>query len=237
MIRNFRNANYNRLTDVYRRLPRTLVRQLSSQDPTNETVDRNEDDDGIRLLYERDEERNTLPKTSFIVSSVNSIYWVWYVVDFVPAINASPIESFHVNPTYAYGGLGLSILIQSAFALYPLSLVSKIGYRSTTPVSERSEDGRGNIKNAPPTGHDEILVWKHTLPFMRTSSEPLVFPVGGIGLDKTSDNTRIILEEHGGNFASFEGFLGLQKDKEPKGNTGIAASLPLLLDIRKPSEV
>ncbi len=237
MIRSFRSTNHSRLTNVYKRIPNTIVRQLSSQDPTNETIDRKEEGDRIRLLYKRDEERNTLPKTSFLVSSVNSIYWIWYVVDFVPAINASPIESFHVNPTYAYGGLGLSILIQSAFALYPLSLVSKIGYRTTTPASERSDDGRGNTKSASPKGNDEILVWKHTLPFMRTSSEPLVFPVGGIGLDKTSESTRIILEDHGGNFANFEGFLGLQKEKEPKGNTGIAANLPLLLDIRKPSEV
>ena len=232
MIRSFHVTNHKRIRNIYRRLPKTIARQFSSQDPSNETIDRKDEDDNVRLLYKRDEERNTLPKTSFLVSSVNSIYWVWYVVDFVPAINASPIESFHVNPTYAYGGLGLSILIQSAFALYPLSLVSKIGYRTTTSTSEISDDGRGKM------GDDELLVWKHTLPLMRTSSEPLVFPMGGIGLDKTSENTRIILEDHGGNFANFEGFLGLQKvaGKEPKSN-GIAANLPLLLDIRKPSEV
>ncbi len=238
MIRSFHVAKHKRLRNIYRRIPKTIARQLSSQDPSNETIDRKDEDDNVRLLYKRDEERNTLPKTSFLVSSVNSIYWVWYVVDFVPAINASPIESFHVNPTYAYGGLGLSILIQSAFALYPLSLVSKIGYRAAISTSEKSDDGRGKTKSAPSMGDDELLVWKHTLPLMRTSSEPLVFPMGSIGLDKTSENTRIILEDHGGNFANFEGFLGLQKvaGKEPKSN-GIAANLPLLLDIRKPSEV
>ena len=246
MIRSFCSAKHNRLTNVYRRLPITLSRKLSSGVPSKERADRKEEDDSVRLLYKRDEERNALPKTSFVVSSLNSIYWIWYVLDFVPAINASPIESFHVDPKYAYGGLGLSILIQSAFSLYPMSLVSKIGYRtSTTP--EKSQVGHGT--NSTPPNEEEILVWKHTLPFMRTSSKPLVFPVGGIGLDKTSENTRIILEEHGGDIAKFEGFLGLQKvsGKETKSggtstsssssSSSFAANLPLLVDIRNPSEV
>ena len=163
------------------------------------------------------------------------MYWVWYVTDFVPAVNASPIESFHIDPIYGFGGLGLSLLIQTAFTLYPLSLVSKIAYRNSDSRSKSdSGDGRGkNISSSP----QEILVWKHTLPLLQPSSKPLVFPVGGISLDRTSENTRIILEDLGGNIENFEGFLGLKKVSKETKESSLTAYFPLLVDIRKPSEV
>jgi hypothetical protein len=193
-----------------------------------------------------------LPKSAFLVSSLNSIYWIWYVVDFVPALNASPIENFHVDPIYGFGGLGLSILIQSAFTLYPLSLVSKIAYRAPPTANHfgsNSSDDRLTKKqkkknNTALQKQQEILVWKHTLPLLQTSSKPLIFPVGGITMDKTSETTRTILEDLGGNIGKFEGHLGLKKvpNKNVKNDDGSSSSsfvakFPLVVDIRNPSEV
>eukprot|EP00536_Pseudo-nitzschia_multiseries_P015724 jgi/Psemu1/218927/e_gw1.940.27.1 len=174
------------------------------------------------MLYERDPSRNGLPRASFLVSSMNSMYWLWYVFDFIPAVNASPIEDLHVDSIYGFGGLGLSILIQTVFTLYPLSLVSKIGYRTSPRV------------------HRDILLWKHTLPLLRTSQKPLVIPVGGITMDKTSDDTRKILEELGGDVGKFEGHLGLTRVSENENKTdsgSITINFPLLVDIRSPAEV
>lgn len=240
MIRIFHSIHHNQFRNVCKRLPRNVSRQFSSLVPSNNDADKQEDNDNLRLLYQRDQERNRLPRTSFLVSSLNSIYWIWYVVDFVPAVNASPIDSFHIDPIYGFGGLGLSILIQSAFTLYPLSLVSKIAYR--TPASNsvpKLDDGRGK-KNSTMPQQQDILVWKHTLPLLRTSSEPLIFPAGGVGLDKTAENTRMILEDLGGNIGKFEGFLGLKKvpgRKMKNGGSSLTSNLPLLVDIRKSSEV
>jgi len=207
------------------------------------------DDNGssVEILYQRDPRRNGLPKASFLVSSMNSMYWLWYVFDFIPAVNASPIEDLHVDPIYGFGGLGLSILIQSVFTFYPLSLVSKIGYRASpaiaiaTATADRSSTGSPNKKKNT-TQHEQrdILVWKHTLPLLHTSQKPLVFPVGGITMDKTSDDTRKILEELGGDVGKFEGHLGLTRisEKETNTNSGsITINFPLLVDIRSPSEV
>ena len=247
--------HHNRFRIFCKRLPRTLTTQ-QHQPTTPTTKDHadkkgNDDDSVTTLLYQRDSKRNLLPKSAFLVSSLNSIYWVWYVVDFVPALNASPIENFHVDPIYGFGGLGLSILIQSAFTLYPLSLVSKISYRAPPTAnhfSSNSSDDRRTKKKKNSIAlqkQQEILVWKHTLPLLQTSSKPLIFPVGGITMDKTSETTRTILEDLGGNIGKFEGHLGLKKvsNKNMKNGDGssssssIVAKFPLVVDIRNPSEV
>jgi hypothetical protein len=239
--------NHNRFRNFCKRLPRTLSQQQLSSlvPPTNDHADKKGNDDSVTtLLYQRDPKRNTLPRSAFLVSSLNSIYWVWYVVDFVPALNASPIDNFHVDPIYGFGGLGLSILIQSAFTLYPLSLVSKIAYRAPASNFSSNSDDRLTKKknNTTLQKQQQILLWKHTLPLLRTSSKPLIFPVGGITMDKTSETTRTILEDLGGNIGKFEGHLGLKKVSNKKmkngdGSSSLVAKFPLVVDIRNPSEV
>jgi hypothetical protein len=220
-----------------------LSQQASSLQPPKDYADAKQNNDNVRLLYQRDPNRNTIVKASFLMSSLNSIYWLWYVVDFVPAVNASPIDNFHIDPIYGFGGLGLSVLIQSAFTLYPLSLVSKIGHR-TTPSSSISDLGNGiQKKRSTLQQQQEVLVWKHTLPLFRTSSKPQIIPLGGITLDKASDNVRVILEDLGGNIGKFEGHLGLKRvsNKETKNDGSNSSSLtekfPIILDIRSPSEI
>lgn len=247
-------SNFNRLSRVCRRLQRTSSRKLSSVVPSNDQshAGRKEKENDVHdvLIYERDPTRNAPTTASFFASSLNSIYWVWYVVDFIPAVNASPLESFHINPLYGFGGLGLSLLIQSAVALYPLSLVSKITYRTSAPSVLSDSDDKPKQKNSTlQQKQDEILVWKHTLPLLRTSSKPIVFPVGGFALDKTSEKTRIILEELGGDVGKFEGHLFLKKVPQKErihddssgsssgGGGGITANFPLIVDIRNSAEI
>merc|ERR1711865_537126 len=166
----------------------------------------------------KDKDRNTLPKISFAVSSLNSLYWCWYVLDFVPAINNTPIglvdEFTGINPLYGYGGLGLSVVIQTAFTVYPVSLVSKMAYRHPTPPPTTTKTQHPKTKSTtdPNTEQGEVLVWKHTLPFMKPSSTPLVFPLGTLALDAGSDSvTTTIFETLDGRIDQYEGFLALQK--------------------------
>ena len=214
----------------------TLTKQslrLIAIPPLREKGDGN---DSITVLYKRNLNKNVLPRTSFIVSSLNSFYWFWYVFDFVPAVNESPIEAFHIDSTYAIGGLALSILIQSAFTLYPLSLIAEISYKQPKQENyEKCNDCR--------LQQVEILVWRHALPLVRPSSKPLIIPLGGITMDMTSDNTRTILDELDGNIEKFEGYLRLNRrvidndNKNHNGDDKAKTNFPLILEIREPSEV
>ena len=233
MLQLCNRSSQNQLRKGWQRLQSNLPRRLSALVPPKESSDEKERNDKSTILYQRDPERNKLPRASFLVSSINSIYWVWYVVDFVPAVNASPIDDFHIDPVFGFGGLGLSLLIQTAFTFYPLSLVSKIVHRESTDATK---------ENTMQQRQREILVWKHSLPFMRLSPKPLVFPPGALTMDKASENTRIILDDHGGDIGRFEGHLGL-KTTSKKGlrntdwSSRLMVHLPLLVDIRNPSEV
>jgi len=169
------------------------------------------------------------------VSSLNSLYWVWYCFDFVPAVNSSPIDDLHIDPIFGFGGLGLSILIQSAFTLYPLSLVSKIAYRASPSTS--TSTGTQKTKKSASQKEQEILLFKHTLPFLKTSLKPLVIPLGKITMDKASDDTRKILEELGGDLGKYEGHLGLTRVSDKENKNSYTINFPLLVEIRKPSEV
>lgn len=40
----------------------------------------------------------TLLRTGIGFSSFHTMYWLWYVTDFIPAVNASPMEQLHVDP-------------------------------------------------------------------------------------------------------------------------------------------
>ena len=183
----------------------------SASDSTRSSGETNEKN--LVVLYERDESRNNLPRASFLVSSGNLLYWIWYVFDFVPAVNTSTVADLHVDPAYGFGGLGLSVLIHSMFTLYPLSLISKLGYQPSSP-----------------SGHQggQVLVWKHTLPFVNASSAPITKPLGSITMDKASSDTSKILNDYKGDLRQYQGHLGIQvKD----------GYIPLLMEIRQPSEV
>jgi hypothetical protein len=166
-----------------------------------------ENEESIFLLYQRNPERNGLPRSAFLVSSLNSLYWIWYVFDFVPAVNSSPIPELHMDPAYGFFGLGLSVMIHSVFTLYPLSLVSKLDY---DPVMQR------------------VRLWRHSLPWVRPSKIPTPIPLGDITMDKASSDTTKILTDLAGDVHKYQGHLGVTVGK------GI---LPFLVEIRQPEEI
>jgi hypothetical protein len=132
------------------------------------------------------------------------------VFDFVPAVNSTPIQDLHIDPAYGFAGLGISILIQSASTLYPMSLISKIVYQAAD--------------HSPP----QVLVSKHSLPLVHPSKEATTIPLGNLLMDKTSSDTGKILNEYGGDLRKFQGHLGLVLKN---------AYIPLLLDIQEDAEV
>lgn len=234
------SSHCNQFRIVRKRLPTIISQQLSSLAPTKDNnTDKKDNDDNTTLLYQRNSNRNALPRASFLVSSLNSIYWVWYVIDFVPAVNASPIEDLHIDPIFGFGGLGLSILIQSAFTLYPLSLVSKIAHRASPSTSSLKLNSASTqkTKKSDSQKEQEILVWKHTLPFLQTSLKPLTIPLGKITMDKASDDTRKILEDLGGDLGKYEGHLGLNRVSDKENKNSYTINFPLLVEIRNSSEV
>jgi hypothetical protein len=216
--------------------------------------DENSNDCNTSILYQRDPNRDIMPRASFFVSSLNSIYWVWYVADFIPAVNASPIDDLHINNYYGLGGLGLSLFIQAAFTLYPNSLISKIAYKSSSPVSTLNNNNNNTPQQRQQQQQqqqgDEILVWKNTLPLVRPSSTPIRFPLGKITMDKASDNTHKILKELGGDMKKFQGHLSLKRDDDDDDDSSdnsssssmniiykMMTNWPLLVEIKEPSEV
>jgi hypothetical protein len=135
------------------------------------------------------------------------------VFDFVPAVNSAPVQDLHIDPADGFAGLGISILIQSAFTLYPTSLISKISYQS--------------LKKSPQQ-QPQVLVWKHSLPLVQPSKNPTKIPLGEIYMDKTSSDTSKILNDYGGDLQKFQGHIGLGLKN---------GYIPLLLEIREPFEV
>jgi len=247
------------ITGIERICPKLLISSLSAgrssssltKDYTSKRIDKKGKDDdnndkthSISLLYQRNPNRNALPRASFLVSSLNSIYWVWYVLDFIPAVNASPINDIHINQYYGLGGLALSILIQAAFTLYPSSLVSKIAYKTSTDSTSTSTSTstsastriNTNNTNASQQRHQqgEVLLWMHTLPLLKPSSIPLIFPLGEISMDKVSDDTHRILKELGGDLGKYQGHLSL---KHGNSNNRYIMNTPLLVEIRESSEI
>ena len=82
----------------------------------------NQKDDVI--FYERKPAYNKLPQGALGVSVANTVYWTWYTFDFIPTVNASPIEALHVDPRVGLFGIGLGVSINIVTVLYPMSLVS-----------------------------------------------------------------------------------------------------------------
>eukprot|EP00934_Nitzschia_sp_Nitz4_P009364 Nitzschia sp. Nitz4//scaffold301_size22573//9899//10555//NITZ4_008552-RA/size22573-processed-gene-0.19-mRNA-1//1//CDS//3329547010//9354//frame0 len=159
------------------------------------------------LLYLRDTERNVLPRSAYGVSVLNTLYWLWYSLDFIPAVNASPFEAMHIDPRVGYGALALGVGINSVTAFYPKSLVSKMEY---------SVDAK------------QLLVYQHDFPLLGPSPTPTVYPLGAVRMDASSPDTRKILEKDQGDLGRYEGHVSLFANE---------SKIPILLDIRSPSEV
>jgi hypothetical protein len=128
-------------------------------------------------LYERNPDRNRIPQAAFLgVSLVNTMYWLWYALDFIPAVNASPSPELHIDPAVGAAGVALGALINSVIILYPAMTISKVTYQPSTQAFQ---------------------LYKHSLlPLIRPSIRtPITSPLGSITMDRTSSDTTRILDE------------------------------------------
>ena len=162
-------------------------------------------DDQAILLYERDESRNVIPRSLFLFSTINTGYWVWYVIDFVPAISAAELQ---VDASWGYVGLGIGMVSNFVVGLYGTSLVSKILY-----------DAKAN----------NLFVYKHTLPLLRSSAKPMTYNVGDLMIESSPKDKMMILDR---GIENFQGHLSLKSVR----SSGRFNS-PLLLEIRHAQEV
>ena len=175
--------------------------RFSSSLSTKEQVSTKEEN--LVSLYQRNSERNKLPRTAFGFSLLNTTYWLWYSLDFIPAVNASPIGDLHVNPSIGFGGVALGIFINLLTGIYPSSLISKLAFDTST---------------------QQFFVWKHDLPLIRESGEPLVYSLGSLKIDPSSAETQELLEKS----SLYQGHLGVS----------VGGKLfPMLLEVREPSEL
>eukprot|EP00978_Attheya_sp_CCMP212_P024773 scaffold78480_cov60-Attheya_sp.AAC.1 len=63
------------------------------------------------VLYKKNPSRLWFPRSLLIGTSLHSVYWWWYVFDFTPAVNSSPMTSIHVLPEMGYVGLIMATLM------------------------------------------------------------------------------------------------------------------------------
>jgi hypothetical protein len=82
----------------------------------------------VITLYERTNPQTTLLRSGFLVSSFHTLYWIWYGNSFVPAMNASPMATFHIHPLIPTVGTVMAIVIQTIFVVYPKRLIHKLAY-------------------------------------------------------------------------------------------------------------
>ena len=158
------------------------------------------------VLYKRSPDRLMVPRLGIAATTLHTIYWSWYVLDFVPAINAASRASAEaavqndavqiisgVDPTVGYVGFGLAIFMSIGSAAYPRHLVSEI---------RKGGD------------HGSLLVGTHSLPFVVPQTEMYgltEYPAGAATIDSKSDAKRV-LTDYGGDLRNFRGHLALRAE-------------------------
>lgn len=149
-----------------------------------------EPDDEI-VLFQRNRgatQTITVLRSGFIVSTCHTAYWIWYNTDFIPLVNASPMESLHISPTLGLFGLALAAAINIVFIAYPRRLIASIAYR---PYNQ------------------EIVVYTYRLPLIRPSLAPSRRISLSSSESSTSTTTTALQPQHDlpGDLRSFRGHL------------------------------
>ena len=126
------------------------------------------------LIYERNSAANFKPRFAISCSYLCCAYSTWYWAEFIPAANNSGIPGLYVNPAFGVAGFGLSLTLAGVANMYAWLMVSKIVYRKNS---------------AKP-----IRVYRHSLPFMRPSSECTEYALGETKLDDSSDDVKSLVD-------------------------------------------
>jgi hypothetical protein len=111
------------------------------------------------LLFQRHANASlALMRSGLAFTTFHSLYWIWYVNEFIPMVNQAAMQELHINPAVGYGGLLLAFIANAVFIYVPRRVVSKLGYR---PQSKK------------------IIVYTHRLPAIRPNRFPSAsFPIG-----------------------------------------------------------
>jgi hypothetical protein len=175
------------------------------------------------LLYERDPTNNKLPRLALFVSTFNTAYWAWYSLDFLPAINSSPVADLHVDPLLGYIGLAFAGVLNVFIGLYPKRLISRVA------LVENEAEEHGSTKSAsPPVA---LLVTVHDLPLINPTPFGPKFNVGEIKIDPASAEAKQLATKDGDpatSMARFRGHLPLWV---------VDRRAPYLLNIQDDAEV
>jgi hypothetical protein len=125
----------------------------------------------------------TKPRMILGLSSFHTLYWGWYAIDFIPSVNASPLEAMHIDPVVGYVGVMLALFCNLGSLLYPWSLISSIGLQG-----------------------DKVCVFGHSLPTMVAAKKGEAYDFGDVAMDPSAQETTRILEK--GEFG--QGFISLK---------------------------
>jgi len=185
----------------------SILRSFSTSSSSEKTTStpQKEKEEPIEWLFQRTPNTMMKPRVILGLASFHTLYWTWYVVDFMPAVNASPLEHLHIDPVVGLVGMFFSIFANFGAALYPWSLVSGMGLK-----------GR------------ELCVFAHTLPTMRPAEKGVVYEIGDVCMDPSTEETKKIVEKLKGDIGSYRGIVALKANRR---------RLPYLLQIEDSNEV
>jgi hypothetical protein len=145
------------------------------------------------------------PRVILGLASFHTLYWSWYVFDFIPAVNQSPLQNLHIDPVVGYVGMLFSLFVNLGAALYPYSLVSSIGLKG-----------------------GELCVFCHSLPAMKPANKGVMYEIGHVTMDPSTEETKKIVDTLHGDLSAFRGFVALKANRR---------RLPYLLQIENSNEV
>ncbi|KAL7569077.1 hypothetical protein ACA910_016917 [Epithemia clementina (nom. ined.)] len=165
------------------------------------------------VLFERSIPPPILERSSFPLATICSVFFLWYALDFVPAVNSSGIQELYVHPVIPGLGMGGAIIYQVGSTLFPRRLVNKLVLR------QQSNNPRKN---------DQLLVYTHTIPFFRPSLVPIIYDIGEVGMSPSSSQTQKIIEKD--DISQFKGYIPLYQK-------GARFQPPYLMNINDPIDV
>ena len=155
------------------------------------------------LYYSRAPNRAMVPRGLLAMTILHTSYWLWYVLDFTPSLNAAAAKKNEliaaasdgavafsgVDTTVGYLGLGMAIMMSLGSAAFPKYLISEI-----------REESNGALR-----------VSVHSLPFCipQTGSQATVYPPAGVTIDSTADADAIFAKNNG-DLTKSRGFLALR---------------------------
>jgi hypothetical protein len=140
------------------------------------------------IIYQRSTNRVAFPRAVLALSTFNSTYWLWYTLDFIPTVNASSLDQIHIDYTFGFLGMAISLTLQAATLVYPQRLVSKIQYDPST---------------------QDLTIFNHDVPTIWASSFSRTYPLGTVSLDAGSADAKQLVNEQ----ELFRGALALKVHK------------------------